>query len=91
MRKVAIASLAASVVLLLGAGVVGVTLVQRSLRQIRSEVATEGRLEFTLSAVTHIEDAGFEPLAPPASYTVGAVFQGKPSPRRNFASRFDAT
>lgn len=73
MRKVAVASLA----LLLGGGFVGITLVQRTIRQTVSEVASEGRLEFTLNPVSNIENAGFEALAPPARYTAGAVFQGK--------------
>lgn len=73
MRKVAAASLA----LLLGGGFVGITLVQRTIRQTVSEVASEGRLEFTLNPVSNIENAGFEALAPPARYTAGAVFQGK--------------
>lgn len=77
MRKVAIVSLAASLALLLGGGVVGITLVQRSLNRTTSEVASEGRLDFTLGTVSKIENAGFEALAPPASYTIGAVFQGK--------------
>jgi len=73
MRKFAVASLA----ILLGGGVVGITLVQRSVRQTISEVASEGRLDFTLDTVSNIKNAGFEALAPPASYTAGTIFQGK--------------
>jgi hypothetical protein len=73
MRKVAVASLA----LLLGGGLVGIALVQRSVKQIVSKVASEGRLDFTLNTVSNTDNPGFEALAPPARYTAGAVFQGK--------------
>ena len=73
MRKAAVASLS----VLLGIGIVGIAFVQRSLKQTISEVASEGQFNFTLSTISHIENAGFEALASPTSYAVGAVFQGK--------------
>lgn len=73
MRKVAVASLA----ILLGGAVAWITLVQRSVGRSLSEAASEGRLAFTLKGISTREAIGFEPLAPPPGYTVGAVFHGK--------------
>jgi ligand-binding sensor domain-containing protein len=63
--------------LALGAGIFAVIHIQRELTRTRMQVAADGRIPFELRTLSKLENAGFEPLAAPDSYTSGSVFHGK--------------
>ena len=50
---------------------------QHSLDRAGVEVAQEGRFPFAIHTVGRMENAGFEAIASPATYTAGAFYQGK--------------
>jgi hypothetical protein len=50
---------------------------QHSLDRAGVEVAREGRFPFAIRTVGRTENAGFEAIASPATYTAGALYQGK--------------
>lgn len=50
---------------------------QHSLDRAGVEVAREGRFPFAIRTVGRMENAGFEAIASPATYTAGAFYQGK--------------
>jgi ligand-binding sensor domain-containing protein len=77
MRKTVVAATALLVILLLGIGFFVTARVQHSLKVTRAQLAEEGNLVFDVTAITHIENSGFEPLATPSSYSTAAVFAGK--------------
>lgn len=77
MRKLVLAAVTLLAALLLGAGTYVAVRVHHSLALSSSQVAEEGKLAFDLTAITHLDNPGFEPLATPAGYTSGAMFQGK--------------
>jgi ligand-binding sensor domain-containing protein len=77
MRKLVLAAATLPAALLLGAGTYVAVRVHHSLTLSRSQVAEEGKLDFDLTTITHLDNPGFEPLATPAGYISGAMFQGK--------------
>ena len=77
MRKLVLAAVTLPAALLLAAGTYVAVRVHHSLADTRAQVAEEGKLAFDLTTITHLDNPGFEPLASPAAYTSGAVFQGK--------------
>jgi hypothetical protein len=77
MRKVAAGVATALLLAGLGATCVAIFRIDRSLTDVRKEVAGEGILALMLAPVSAITNAGFEPLAPANSFTNGASFDGK--------------
>ena len=64
-------------VLVLGAAAFVFMRAQHSLDRATGMVAREGRFPFEMRVVGRMENPGFESIASPATYTSGAIYQGK--------------
>jgi hypothetical protein len=64
-------------VLVLGAAAFVFMRAQHSLDRATGMVAREGRFPFEMRVVGRMENLGFESIASPATYTSGAIYQGK--------------
>lgn len=77
MRKVTAGVAAALLLAGLVATCVAIYRIDRSLTAIRSQVADDGNLAFTITRLPGTTNTGFEPLALADTFTTGASFDGK--------------